>query len=198
MPLPSITRTDSRMAGHPYGIGNSGVNPYLPDGMDTQLLSSTRQSSDATEQLAARAIMNAAELIPPDRVARATLDACRRGEFLVLPHPEVREMYQKKCRDHDRWHGQAYSGHRAGPLISDKESLCDQLFLAGFKWTVLAVVAATASSGPYSDLADRRRVRPARSVELLSPTSTASPTLRPYGRDLGAMATQRHELRGRI
>jgi hypothetical protein len=47
--------------------------------------------------------MNAAELIPPERVARTTLDACRRGEFLVLPHPEVREQYHKKCHDHDRW-----------------------------------------------------------------------------------------------
>lgn len=86
-----------------YGDDGIGVSCVCPMGVDTQLLSSTRQSSDATEQLAARAIMNAAELIPPERVARATLDACRRGEFLVLPHPEVREKYQKKCHDHDRW-----------------------------------------------------------------------------------------------
>ena len=86
-----------------YGDDGIGVSCVCPMGVDTQLLSSTRQSSDATEQLAARAIMNAAELIPPERVARTTLDACRRGEFLVLPHPEVREKYQKKCHDHDRW-----------------------------------------------------------------------------------------------
>jgi NAD(P)-dependent dehydrogenase (short-subunit alcohol dehydrogenase family) len=86
-----------------YGDEGIGVSCVCPMGVDTQLLSKTRQSSDPIEILAARAIMNAAELIPPDRVARATLAACRRGEFLVLPHPAVHEMYLKKCHDHDRW-----------------------------------------------------------------------------------------------
>ena len=52
------------------------------------MLSSTRQSSDATDQLAARSIMNAAEVFPPERVANMTVDACRRGEFLVYRIPK--------------------------------------------------------------------------------------------------------------
>ena len=86
-----------------YGDQGIGVSCVCPMGVDTHLLRSTRQSSDATEQLAARSIINAAAVISPERVARATVDACRRGDFLVLPHPEVRERYQKKCDDHDRW-----------------------------------------------------------------------------------------------
>ena len=79
-----------------YGDQGIGVSCVCPMGVDTQLLSSTRQSSDATEQLAARSIMNGAEVIPPERVANMTVDACRRGEFLVLPHPEVRQKYRRK------------------------------------------------------------------------------------------------------
>ena len=86
-----------------YGDQGIGVSCVCPMGVDTELLSSTRQSSDATEQLAARAIMTAAEVISPERVAKSTVDACRRGDFLVLPHPEVRDRYRTKCDDHDRW-----------------------------------------------------------------------------------------------
>ena len=86
-----------------YGDRGIGVSCVCPMGVDTQLLRSTRQSWDATEQLAARSIMNAAEVISPERVVKRTLGARRGGDFLVLPHPEVREMYQTKSTDHDRW-----------------------------------------------------------------------------------------------
>ncbi len=53
-----------------YGDQGIGVSCVCPMGVDTELLGSTRQSSDATEQLAARSIMNAAEVISPERVAQ--------------------------------------------------------------------------------------------------------------------------------
>ena len=55
------------------------------------------------EQLTASAIMQAAEVITPDRVGSVTVDAVRRGRFLVLPHPKVQDLYRQKSLDHDRW-----------------------------------------------------------------------------------------------
>jgi NAD(P)-dependent dehydrogenase (short-subunit alcohol dehydrogenase family) len=86
-----------------YGDLGIGVSCVCPMGVDTTLLNSTCQSLDATEQLAGQAIVNAAPVISPEQVAHSTLDACRRGDFLVLPHPEVRWKYQRKCEDHNRW-----------------------------------------------------------------------------------------------
>lgn len=47
--------------------------------------------------------MNAAEVVAPERVAKTTIDACRKGEFLVLPHPEALDRYRKKAHDHNHW-----------------------------------------------------------------------------------------------
>src|SRR5262245_27018077 len=53
-----------------YGDRGIGVSCVCPMGVDTQLLRSSHQSSDVAEQLAARSIINAAEVISPTRVAR--------------------------------------------------------------------------------------------------------------------------------
>jgi NAD(P)-dependent dehydrogenase (short-subunit alcohol dehydrogenase family) len=86
-----------------YGDKGVGVSCVCPMGVNTPLLQATRQSHDPIEQLTASAIMQAAEVITPDRVGSATVDAVRRGRFLVLPHPEVHDMYRQKSLDHDRW-----------------------------------------------------------------------------------------------
>lgn len=86
-----------------YGDDGIGVSCVCPMGVGTALLNGLRESTDAAGQLAASAIINAGELLEPERVADVTLDAVREGRFLVLPHPEVLEMYRPKCADYDGW-----------------------------------------------------------------------------------------------
>jgi len=39
----------------------------------------------------------------PEAVADAVAEALRREEFLILPHPEVRECFRRKGDDDGRW-----------------------------------------------------------------------------------------------
>jgi NAD(P)-dependent dehydrogenase (short-subunit alcohol dehydrogenase family) len=41
--------------------------------------------------------------LEPQEVAEAVVEGIREEVFLVLPHPEVREYFQRKATDYDRW-----------------------------------------------------------------------------------------------
>ena len=41
--------------------------------------------------------------IEPEQVAEAAVAGVAAEEFLILPHPEVREYFQRKANDYDRW-----------------------------------------------------------------------------------------------
>ena len=41
--------------------------------------------------------------LEPDRVAEIVLEGISDERFLILPHPEVAEYYQRKAADYDRW-----------------------------------------------------------------------------------------------
>ena len=41
--------------------------------------------------------------IEPEDVAAAAVAGIAAGEFLILPHPEVRDYFQRKASDYDRW-----------------------------------------------------------------------------------------------
>lgn len=41
--------------------------------------------------------------IEPEAVADAVVEGLRAEEFLILPHPEVREYFRRKGDDHERW-----------------------------------------------------------------------------------------------
>lgn len=41
--------------------------------------------------------------IEPEQVAEAAVAGMAAEEFLILPHPEVREYFQRKASDYDRW-----------------------------------------------------------------------------------------------
>ena len=41
--------------------------------------------------------------LEPEDVAQAVVDGLRTEEFLILPHPEVKEYVRRKADDHDRW-----------------------------------------------------------------------------------------------
>lgn len=44
-------------------------------------------------------------ILPPEQVAQDVLQAMGDGRFLVLPHPEVAQYFQKKGQDYERWLG---------------------------------------------------------------------------------------------
>jgi len=50
-----------------------------------------------------REYLRSGDVISPDEVAALTVEAVRAGRFLVLPHPQVLEMYRHKGSDYDRW-----------------------------------------------------------------------------------------------
>jgi hypothetical protein len=73
-------------------------------GVNTALLNSWRHSPDTAErELAATAITSAAEVIEPELVADMTMDAVSADRFLVVPHPQVLDLYRQKSNDYDRW-----------------------------------------------------------------------------------------------
>ncbi len=41
--------------------------------------------------------------LEPEEVAAAVVDGIRAEQFLILPHPEVLEYFQRKASDYDRW-----------------------------------------------------------------------------------------------
>ena len=77
-----------------YGNRGIRVHAVCPQGVRTEML----RSSGA----AGRALMEPTA-VDPDDVARDLLDAMDQGRFLVLPHPEVGELYAGRAADADRW-----------------------------------------------------------------------------------------------
>jgi NAD(P)-dependent dehydrogenase (short-subunit alcohol dehydrogenase family) len=86
-----------------YGDKGIGVSCVCPMGVDTPLLRDMVDSADPAIRVAGAAVAVAGEVIGPDAVAAPVLKAIEDGGFLVLPHPEVLQMYQRKGADYDRW-----------------------------------------------------------------------------------------------
>jgi NAD(P)-dependent dehydrogenase (short-subunit alcohol dehydrogenase family) len=86
-----------------YGDNGIGVTCVCPMGVDTPFLDSMRTSTDSAVRVGAAAVVNAGDVIGPERVADLTVDAVRDGTFLVLPHPAVLDMYRHKGADYERW-----------------------------------------------------------------------------------------------
>jgi NAD(P)-dependent dehydrogenase (short-subunit alcohol dehydrogenase family) len=86
-----------------YGDDGIGVSCVCPLGVDTPLLQAVTSSDDPVGRLSGQSVVRSGEVISADQVADATVDAVRAGRFLVLPHPEVLEMYRHKGADYDRW-----------------------------------------------------------------------------------------------
>jgi NAD(P)-dependent dehydrogenase (short-subunit alcohol dehydrogenase family) len=86
-----------------YGGNGIGVSCVCPMGVDTPLLNGILSSADPAARMAGAAVASAGEVMGPDRVAALTVEAVRNGEFLVLPHPAVLDMYRQKGSDYERW-----------------------------------------------------------------------------------------------
>lgn len=86
-----------------YGDSGVGVTCLCPMGVDTALVRDGAASADPRARAAIRAVTSAGAVLSSDDVARQTLAAVAAGEFLVLPHPEVRDMWQGRAGDTQRW-----------------------------------------------------------------------------------------------
>lgn len=86
-----------------YGDDGIGVSCVCPLGVDTPLLDAVRASADPDSAAGAASIVQSGEVISAEDVAAATVDAVKAGQFLVLPHPQVLDMYRHKGSDYDRW-----------------------------------------------------------------------------------------------
>jgi NAD(P)-dependent dehydrogenase (short-subunit alcohol dehydrogenase family) len=86
-----------------YGDDGVGVSCVCPLGVDTPLLDAVRNAEDTDVRRSAESVVRSGSVLSPEEVAAATIDAVRAGRFLVLPHPEVLDMYRRKGADYDRW-----------------------------------------------------------------------------------------------
>ena len=75
-----------------YGDEGIGVSALCPQGVRTAMLGMEGDRPFLT-----------AGALEPDEVAEAVVIALREERFLVLPHPEVAEYFNRKASDYDRW-----------------------------------------------------------------------------------------------
>src|SRR3954454_11063282 len=80
-----------------YGHRGVGVSCLCPMGVNTAML---EQGGD---QVGFRVVKEAAPVLDPADVAQTVVDGLRAEQFLILPHPEVLDFFQRKAADYDRW-----------------------------------------------------------------------------------------------
>ncbi|MGV9803061.1 SDR family NAD(P)-dependent oxidoreductase [Mycobacterium sp. NPDC003449] len=86
-----------------YGDDGVGVSCVCPLGVDTPLLDAVRSAADPETRASATSIVRSGDVIGAEQVAAATIEAVGADRFLVLPHPQVLDMYRHKGADYDRW-----------------------------------------------------------------------------------------------
>jgi NAD(P)-dependent dehydrogenase (short-subunit alcohol dehydrogenase family) len=79
-----------------YGGRGIRVSCLCPQGVRTPML-----IESSPEGLSAAHLTPG--MIEPEDVAEAVVKGLAREEFLILPHPEVKEYFQRKASDYDRW-----------------------------------------------------------------------------------------------
>ncbi len=77
-----------------YGDRGIKVSCLCPQGVRTRMLD---EASDVARELLGE------QAIEPDMVADAVIGGLADERFLILPHPEVAEYFQRKAADYDRW-----------------------------------------------------------------------------------------------
>lgn len=77
-----------------YGDRGIRVSCLCPQGVKTEMLAAGRR--EGHDFLVAGAV-------EPEAVAAAVIAGLQAERFLILPHPEVAEYFQRKAGDYDRW-----------------------------------------------------------------------------------------------
>jgi NAD(P)-dependent dehydrogenase (short-subunit alcohol dehydrogenase family) len=85
-----------------YGDRGVGVSCLCPMGVNTAMLQAGLEL-EGDEGLGTRVVAATGNVLEPEDVATAVVDALREERFLVLPHPEVLDFFQRKGADYDRW-----------------------------------------------------------------------------------------------
>lgn len=95
-----------------HGSAGIRVSVICPQAVRTAMLESSLASGNA----ATREIARLGRTIEPADVAAAVEEGVRAERFLILPHPEVLDLYRKKHQDIDRWLGgmQRFLGRLGG------------------------------------------------------------------------------------
>jgi NAD(P)-dependent dehydrogenase (short-subunit alcohol dehydrogenase family) len=83
-----------------YGARGVGVSCLCPMGVNTPLLN---DGLGGEEGLGFRVVAAAAPVLEPDDVAQAVVEGIAEERFLILPHGEVLDFFQRKAADYDRW-----------------------------------------------------------------------------------------------
>ena len=78
-----------------YGDRGMRVSCLCPMGVRTAMTQG--------DELAHRVVRSAGEMLEPEQVADAVIEAIDREQFLILPHPEVLTFFQRKALDYERW-----------------------------------------------------------------------------------------------
>jgi NAD(P)-dependent dehydrogenase (short-subunit alcohol dehydrogenase family) len=68
------------------------ISALCPQGVRTAMLAQEGERNFLT-----------ADALEPEDVAGTVVEAIRDERFLILPHPEVGEFFQRKASDYDRW-----------------------------------------------------------------------------------------------
>jgi short-subunit dehydrogenase len=68
------------------------VSALCPQGVRTAMLTQEGERNFLTDGA-----------LEPEQVAAVVVEAIRDERFLILPHPEVGEFFQRKATDYDRW-----------------------------------------------------------------------------------------------
>jgi NAD(P)-dependent dehydrogenase (short-subunit alcohol dehydrogenase family) len=79
-----------------YGDRGVRVSCLCPQAVRTEMLTAAGDTTGA-QSIAQLGI------IEPEQVAEAVVDGLHDERFLILPHPEVAEYFQRKAADYDRW-----------------------------------------------------------------------------------------------
>ena len=78
-----------------YGDRGLRVSCLCPQLVRTEMLAAALQAAE--QQNIAQGVIEAEE------VAEAVVNGLRTEQFLILPHPEVADYFQRKASDYDRW-----------------------------------------------------------------------------------------------
>ena len=85
-----------------YGDRGIRASCLCPMGVNTAMLQAGL-ALEGEEGLGTRVVAATGDVLEPEDVADAVVDALREERFLVLPHPEVLEFFRRKGADYDRW-----------------------------------------------------------------------------------------------
>lgn len=87
-----------------YGDEGLRVSVLAPMGVNTKILWGEDSNAITGEALTGqRAVAEAGNVLEPADVATTVMAAIEAETFLILPHPEVLDMYRMKGSDYDRW-----------------------------------------------------------------------------------------------